>query len=817
MTTGRADVEITRRNQSPRRANRDAEPAKANQSSNDNDSTKPNVGDDDASPYSLRPSSAPGLATETKKEIGDIKDLQLSPDPVTQATPAGKSAALSPTNRLKRGAVAESDPPGTFPDAAGHRMANNRRTKTLSGGPFVNKERDPEFRREVSHPNETSTARNPYGPAKRLFDPHTDNPSSVPGLRSSKQDPTANPRRFYDTRSHIFRSRKAPAGEQGDFKYNIMISSSFNDEDPAEILGGSSTQPAKLEEHRTEVPKETDSRPSYVNADPEPEPEILLQPETRPISHDQLVVEVKGIYAGLVMLEAKCIDVDEKQFMIAQEKNSWDITSLSHEQWQALIILHKTLLHEHHDFFLASQHPSASPALSRLAAKYSMPARMWRHGIHAFLEVLRHRLPHSLEHMLAFIYIAYSMMALLYETVPTFEDTWVECLGDLGRYRMAIEEKDQRDREVWSGVARFWYSKAADKSPNIGRLYHHLAILARPYTLQQLSYYTRSLTCVTPFENAKASIMTLFTPILNGKESAYHRSSSFETVFIKSHGILFCGRPFDEFNECFQQIKGNLLDNYIGRITAKFKEQGVFVAIACIASLYEYGFLSESGAPRSIFRLAFEEVRANQIERLKTASQRLNDEAFDVNDPATRSSPVSALETLTPSDIQSSRNLISQASSLAFTCLSIALGRMRDKNIFPLVHVYFVFLWGLAAVEKAMTYVEQDVPWTEICAFLNTLAKPNAVPSRVQGNTFPKPEEGVGRPLPEDFIIRGQMYSQGYFPETWFADAMIDDEERVLELPSMAETRAERILWLGFRLVSVCPTLLAFKAHNPLI
>ena len=59
-----------------------------------------------------------------------------------------------------------------------------------------------------------------------------------------------------------------------------------------------------------------------------------------------------------------------------------------------------------------------------------MPARMWRHGIHAFLEVLRYRLPDSLEHMLAFIYIAYSMMALLYETVPTFEDTWIECLGE---------------------------------------------------------------------------------------------------------------------------------------------------------------------------------------------------------------------------------------------------------------------------------------------------------------------------------------------------------------------------------------------------
>jgi hypothetical protein len=34
--------------------------------------------------------------------------------------------------------------------------------------------------------------------------------------------------------------------------------------------------------------------------------------------------------------------------------------------------------------------------------------------------------------MLSFSYIAYSAMALLLETVQAFEDTWIECLGDLG-------------------------------------------------------------------------------------------------------------------------------------------------------------------------------------------------------------------------------------------------------------------------------------------------------------------------------------------------------------------------------------------------
>ena len=44
--------------------------------------------------------------------------------------------------------------------------------------------------------------------------------------------------------------------------------------------------------------------------------------------------------------------------------------------------------------------------------------------------------------MLAIIYITYSMMALYMECFKPIEDTWIECLGDLGRYRMAIDIQD---------------------------------------------------------------------------------------------------------------------------------------------------------------------------------------------------------------------------------------------------------------------------------------------------------------------------------------------------------------------------------------
>lgn len=227
----------------------------------------------------------------------------------------------------------------------------------------------------------------------------------------------------------------------------------------------------------------------------EPEPQVLLQPETRPISHEQLVVEVKGIYAGLVLVEAKCIVNDERQSAVGRESNPSRKTELKNDQWQSLIALQKQLLYEHHDFFLASQHPSANQALSKLAAKYSMPARMWRHGIHAFLEILQHRLPNNVEHMLAFIYIVYVLIASLYETAPTFKDTWIECLGDLGRYRMVKEEDEFADREVWSDVSEFWHNKASDESPNVGRLHDHIVMLGRPNTIEQLLLYTGCLTC----------------------------------------------------------------------------------------------------------------------------------------------------------------------------------------------------------------------------------------------------------------------------------------------------------------------------------
>ena len=71
------------------------------------------------------------------------------------------------------------------------------------------------------------------------------------------------------------------------------------------------------------------------------EPDMLRQLDQRLISNEQLVEEVKGIYAGLVMVEAKCIEIDEKQLASAKEKDLCKRVSLQNHQWQSLIALHR--------------------------------------------------------------------------------------------------------------------------------------------------------------------------------------------------------------------------------------------------------------------------------------------------------------------------------------------------------------------------------------------------------------------------------------------------------------------------------------------
>ncbi|KAK4669985.1 uncharacterized protein QC763_0038120 [Podospora pseudopauciseta] len=526
--------------------------------------------------------------------------------------------------------------------------------------------------------------------------------------------------------------------------------------DKSNVASRVSSTPTSKQPHRRQPPTTSRSSTHVEENDPT---ELIKQPETRPISQDQLVAEVKGIYAGLVMVESKCIEVDN-----AQNSQNDPTNKLNNEQWQALIALHRTLLHEHHDFFLASQHPSASPALRRLASKYAMPARMWRHSIHSFLELLRHRLPASLEHMLMFIYLAYSMMALLYETVPAFEDTWIECLGDLGRYRMAIEDDDIQDRENWTAVSRHWYSKASDKAPTTGRLYHHLAILARPNALQQLYYYTKSLCVAIPFGSARESIMTLFDPVLaptpNQQQS---RLSVAEFTFIKVHAIMFSGKQKDKLHPTMDDFLQSL-DSQITRSSRKWLKAGYHMGIVNCCAVVGYG------------------NEANPIMKAMKQSRTADEE------PQDQPMQDSDLDSPVPEDLANALKLFSRTHD-------IVSRRDADPNVLPFLHVTLVFIYHLTFYPEVIRYVAPEFPWKGTASMMNTLLGFFKNYDRVEGSALPKSEPQ--RPLPEDYAMRGLAWADRVSPSDCFSNEKIDDDGKYFEVASMAEKRKERVLWLG--------------------
>ncbi|CZT11762.1 hypothetical protein WAI453_004327 [Rhynchosporium graminicola] len=467
--------------------------------------------------------------------------------------------------------------------------------------------------------------------------------------------------------------------------------------------------------------------------------DTIQQPETRPISQEQLVAQVKDIYAGLVMVEARCVEVNKKQAILAQA----DPTShpnLNKEQWQALIALHRTLLHEHHDFFSASQYSSASLALRRLASKYAMPAKMWRHGIHSFLELLRHRLPASLHHMLAFIYLAYSMMALLYETVPAFEDTWLEFLDDLGRFRMALEDDDIRDSMFWTRVAQGWYdiARTFSRTPTTGRLYHHLAILTRSNALEQLFYDSKSPCVVVPLTSARESTLTLVEQVYDSPDRRY-RLPPLGIAFVKAHGFCFTNRNIEKFELNVEKFSGSL-DHQIGRITTK-----------------SIGFASKT----------------------HPSCERMDDEII-------KNSFLFSIKWL--------RHLKNQT-------LEIGLKRIGDPNGLPFVHGTVVFLWYLSKNIAETYLLDISFPWRPASSILNKFPRSYRRYDR-RGHTPRRPIKGNSR-LPQDFSIQGLLWTETYYPDVWFTIKRAEEEEMYSAVITMSPNRRRWMSWPAHRIASI--------------
>ncbi|ELQ33852.1 hypothetical protein OOU_Y34scaffold00863g4 [Pyricularia oryzae Y34] len=483
---------------------------------------------------------------------------------------------------------------------------------------------------------------------------------------------------------------------------------------------------------------------------------LVKQPETRPIGQEQLVAEVKSIYTGIAMVENKCIEVDNAHNSLNNNSAS---PQLNTDQWQALIALHRTLLHEHHDFLLASQHPSASPALRRLATKYAMPARIWRHGIHSL---------------------------------------------------MAIEDDDLHVREVWTAVSRQWYSRASDMAPTTGRLYHHLAILARPNVVAQLFYYAKSLCVPVPFSGTRDSILTLFEPIM---ADTHGKLNAVDCALVRCHGIFFTGKGTEGLEEARKEFLSNL-DLAVAKGARRWLEAGYQIAVTNLCALCGYGL------PANVLMRALDaSTREAPMPKIVVAdeatlaeSQAASSETQKYSKTDGENGPAATTEA--KEDMVDPLKHFKQVLQFVESTDTIVLSRLGDLNILSYTIAKLTFLLAMARLKgpgggepitPAMSHLEAYFPWHLLCLCMNSFAAGFKTPEKYEKTEFPRTAES--RPLPEDWAMRGFVWADSaevVFPREYFAvSENMEEDERTFETPSMGDQRRERCLWLAYQIAQI--------------
>ncbi|KAJ9482071.1 hypothetical protein VN97_g11373 [Penicillium thymicola] len=156
-----------------------------------------------------------------------------------------------------------------------------------------------------------------------------------------------------------------------------------------------------------------------------------------------------------------------------------------------------------------------------------------------------------------------------------------EQLGDVTRYRMAIE---RQDRKHWARISRYWYQKAADQNPNIGRIQHSLAVLSHSDVLQKLFYLTKAFVSVQPYPpgHVQATIDIFFD---HWKNLTFQHDMA--AHFVIAHSALLVNDSGERFKTS-ANIFMSLLPRHVQR-PRSLNQHEVYIMSCNIASILGYG------------------------------------------------------------------------------------------------------------------------------------------------------------------------------------------------------------------------------------
>jgi hypothetical protein len=158
----------------------------------------------------------------------------------------------------------------------------------------------------------------------------------------------------------------------------------------------------------------------------------------------------------------------------------------------------------------------------------------------------------------------------------------------------------------------------------------------------------------------------------------------------------------------------------------------------------------------------------------------------------------------------SKTDLFLRAQLITNETFALVLRRTDHKNVLPHVHIMLAFLTSFAS-NLYVSHLLANIPWAELVAFLNALvmiqsqAQAQSIDTMLAAGVFPsQSERGDELPLPEDYLVRGLLWAQDYFPENWFR-RKTNEVERYFEMRSTVKNRTERVLRLAKTLSQVSP------------
>ncbi|KAJ5144501.1 hypothetical protein N7476_005069 [Penicillium atrosanguineum] len=368
---------------------------------------------------------------------------------------------------------------------------------------------------------------------------------------------------------------------------------------------------------------------------------------------------------------------------------------------------------------------------------------MLLNGIQSVLDRLLQRLPEKIKDMTEYIEYAREKMSQIVQPAPTFTAHWFECLSHLGWYRAQVGAWTG-DRQCWIEYAQKTLNQAADISPGLAEIEHHLGKLAHDDDLRQLFHYTNSLVGVCSSETARNTISLFFNVC---------RPLSMNSAFIGCHRLLFTNTVNDDFDASENEFL-DLLRKDMGLLD-QGRQQLVYIACCNLASMFDYGKSKRDPDHGSALGLS-------QYAML--------------------------------------------GSILAFDTLSILLQESADEATWPGIHTYLVFIWYMsshAPYARILEKVEPLIPWRAIVQFLNNLLEEM---KKTEYTASWSLDRGGARQLPEDFLIRGQWWSQGYYPHGFFDDALPEADRNDIEGPSADRQRRARLVYIGGCITKVGPT-----------